>query len=90
MIFSFIVAMLETALKSTSAATPSKPGVLQDKEIHNFDDEVWSKVCTSMNDSLVVDDASSMLPRARSLLPRKRPCSLSRPGTAIPNSEFGE
>ncbi|MCJ1475906.1 hypothetical protein MMC13_004570 [Lambiella insularis] len=55
MVFSFIVAMLETALKSTPTATPTKPGVLQDKEIHNFDDEVWSKVYTSM---VVVGDDS--------------------------------
>ena len=40
--------------------------------------------------------APSMLPRAPSLLPLapsvlalKRPCSLSRPGTAIPNPKFG-
>ena len=56
MVFSFIVAMLETALKSTPTATPTKPGVLQDKEIHNFDDEVWSKVYKSIEESLVVDD----------------------------------
>lgn len=54
MVFSFIVAMLETALKST----PTKPGVLQDKEIHNFDDEVWSKVYALMDESLVVGDDS--------------------------------
>ena len=58
MVFSFIVAMLETALKSTPTATPTKPGVLQDKEIHNFHDEVWSKVYILMEESLVVDDDS--------------------------------
>ena len=58
MVFSFIVAMLETALKSTPTATTTKPGMLQDKEIHKFDDEVWSKVYTSMEESLVVDDDS--------------------------------
>ena len=56
MVFSSIVAMLETALKSTPTATPIKPGVLQDKEIHDFDDGVWSKVYTSMNESLVIGD----------------------------------
>ena len=50
--------MLKTALKSILTATPTKPGVLQDKEIHNSDDEVWSKVYTSMDGSLVVDDDS--------------------------------
>ena len=58
MVFSFIVAMLETALKSTPTATPTKPGVLRDKEIHNFDDEVWSKVYTLMDESIVVGDDS--------------------------------
>lgn len=56
MVFSFIVAMLETALKSTPTSAPTKPGVLQDKEIHNFDDEAWSKVYTLMEESLAVDD----------------------------------
>jgi hypothetical protein len=58
MVFSFIVAMLETALKSTPNALPTKPGVLQDKEIHNFDNEVWSKVYALMDESLAVDDSS--------------------------------
>ncbi|MCJ1383559.1 hypothetical protein MMC17_006673 [Xylographa soralifera] len=58
MVFSFIVAMLETAMKSTPTATPTKPGVLQDKEIHNFDDEVWSKVYTLMDESMIIDDDS--------------------------------
>jgi hypothetical protein len=58
MVFSFIVAMLETALKSTPNASPTKPGVLQDKEIHDFDNEVWSKVYTLMDESLAVDDGS--------------------------------
>jgi hypothetical protein len=58
MVFSFIVAMLETAMKSTPSATPTKPSVQQDKEVHNFDDEVWLKVYTLMDESLVVDDTS--------------------------------
>ncbi len=57
MVFSFIVTMIETAMKSTPTATPAKPGVqLQEKAIHNFDDEVWSKVYKLMDESLVVDD----------------------------------
>ena len=56
MVFSFIVAMLETALKSSPTVTPTKPGVLQDKEIHNFKDEVWSKVYRLMDESIVVGD----------------------------------
>ena len=58
MVFSFIVAMLETSLKSTPTTTPTKPGTLQDKEIHIFDDEVWSKVYTLTREGIVVCDAS--------------------------------
>lgn len=58
MVFSFIVAMLETALKSTPTTTPTKPGVLQDEEIHNFDDEVWSKIYKRMDESIIVDDVN--------------------------------
>lgn len=36
MVFSFIVAMLETAMKSTPTTSPAKPGVLQDEEISQF------------------------------------------------------
>jgi hypothetical protein len=57
MVFSFIVTMIDTAMKVTPAATPTKPGVqLQKKAIHNFDDEGWSKVYRLMDESLVVDD----------------------------------
>ena len=56
MVFSFIVAMLETALKSTPTASPTKPGILQDKEIHNFDDEVWLKIFKSVGESLAIGD----------------------------------
>ena len=58
MVFSFIVAMLETALKSNPTATPTKPGVVQDKKIYNFDNEAWSKVYTSMDESMGVGDDS--------------------------------
>lgn len=58
MVFSFIVAMLETALKSTPTAIPRKPGKQQDKEIQDFDDEVWSKVYKLMDETLMVGDDS--------------------------------
>jgi hypothetical protein len=44
MVFNFIVTIMETAMKSTPNATPTKPGQQQEKEINNFNDEVWSKV----------------------------------------------
>lgn len=59
MVFSFIVAMLETALRSTpTATTPTEPGKQQDKEIQNMDDEVWSRVDKLMDGSLRVGDDS--------------------------------
>ena len=58
MVFSFIVAMLETAFRSIPTATPTTPSPLQDKEIHNFNNEVWSKIYKSMDESLAVDDSS--------------------------------
>ena len=58
MVFSFIVAMLETAMKNTPTASPTKPGVLQDTEIHNYDDKVWAKIYRSVKESLVVGDDS--------------------------------
>jgi hypothetical protein len=53
MVFSFIVTMMETAMKSTPNATPTKPGLLREKEVNQFKDEVWSKVYTLVNESVV-------------------------------------
>lgn len=52
MIYSFIVNMLDTAMKSTPTATPTKPGAQQEKVIHEYDSEVWSKVFKDIDDSL--------------------------------------
>lgn len=56
MVFSFTGAMLETAMKSTPTATPTKPGELQDKEVHSFEGEVWAKIYRRMNASILEDD----------------------------------
>jgi hypothetical protein len=48
MVFSFIVAMMETAMKSSPNASLTKAGPLQDKEVNCFQDEIWSKVYASM------------------------------------------
>lgn len=50
--------MLETAVKSTPTATPTKPGKQQDKEIQDFKDEVWSKYYKLRDESLRVDNDS--------------------------------
>jgi hypothetical protein len=52
-VFSFIVTMMETAIKSTPNASPTKPAQLQEKEIDHFEDEVWSKVYELMDKSIV-------------------------------------
>ncbi len=53
MIYSFIVAMLENALKSTPTATKQ-----QDKEIQDFDNEVWPKISNRVEKSLRISDDS--------------------------------
>jgi hypothetical protein len=58
MVFSFIVAMLETTLKSTPNASLTKPGVPQDKETHGFDSGVWSKIYALIGENLAVGDGS--------------------------------
>lgn len=52
--FNFIVTMVETAMKSNPNATPTKPGLLQEKEINHLEDEVWSKVYAQMDASIVM------------------------------------
>ena len=56
MVYSFIVTMLENALKSTPTATPTKPGKQQDKEIQDFDKEVWPKICNRVEECLRTSD----------------------------------
>jgi hypothetical protein len=53
MVFNSIVAMIETAIKSTPNATPTKPGQLREKEVNHFEDEVWLKVFAQMDASIV-------------------------------------
>lgn len=53
MVFSFIVTMMETAMKSTPNASPTKSGLLREKEVNQFKDGVWTKVYTLVNKSIV-------------------------------------
>jgi hypothetical protein len=53
-VFNFIITMIETAMKSTPNAIPTKPGQLQEKEVNHFEDEVWSKVYSLMDASIVM------------------------------------
>ena len=54
MVFNFIVSMMETAMKSTPNATPTKPGQLREKEINQFEDEVWTKVYAQMDATIAL------------------------------------
>lgn len=56
MVFNFISRMIETAMKSTPNATPTKPVEQQEKEINHFKGEIWSKLF----DSMVVDSDDDM------------------------------
>jgi hypothetical protein len=43
-IFNFIIAILESAIKSSPNVSPTKPAVLQEKEVGNYKKEVWDKI----------------------------------------------
>ena len=53
-IFSFIVSMMETAMKSTPITTPTKPGLQRDREVSEFQDEVWTRVYALIDESVCV------------------------------------
>ncbi|KAN0072599.1 hypothetical protein V8E54_009528 [Elaphomyces granulatus] len=43
-IFNFVIAILESAIKSSPNVSPPKPAVLQEKEVGNYKKEVWDKI----------------------------------------------
>lgn len=42
-IYNWVIKMLDTAMKSTPSATPTRAGALQDSEVENFETQVWAK-----------------------------------------------
>jgi len=60
MIFNFVITMMETAMKSTLNASPTKPGQQQKKEVDQFEGEVWLKVFRHMEESIVADSDDDM------------------------------
>ncbi|KAI9776170.1 MAG: hypothetical protein M1839_000586 [Geoglossum umbratile] len=46
-VFNFVVSVLEVAMKSTPNATPTKPGVVREKEVDGFQGEMWEKIYKS-------------------------------------------
>jgi len=68
MVFNFIVTMIETAMKSTPNAIPTKPGQQREKEVNHFEDEVWLKVYAQMDASIVMcsdDDMEDAIDMSR-------------------------
>jgi hypothetical protein len=53
-VFNFIVTIIETAMKCTPNATPTKPGQQQEKEVNHFEDEVWTKVYAQMDATIAL------------------------------------
>jgi hypothetical protein len=53
-VFNFMITMMETAMKSTPNATPTKPGQLQEKEVNHYKDEVWPKIYALVEESVVM------------------------------------
>jgi hypothetical protein len=53
-VFNFIITMMETAMKSTPNATPTKPGQQREKEVNHFKDEVWTKVYAQMDETIAL------------------------------------
>jgi hypothetical protein len=60
MIFNFILTLMETAMKSTPNASSTKPGQLQEKEVGQFEGEVWLKVFRHVEESIVVGSDDDM------------------------------
>lgn len=59
MVFSFIVNIIETAMKMTPTVTPTKPGPQRDLEIENYHDEVWTKIYSCVDESVAVPSDST-------------------------------
>jgi hypothetical protein len=59
--------MMETAMKSTPNATPTKPGQLQEK-VNHYEDEVWSEVYAKADAGVVAcsdDDMGDAIDMSR-------------------------
>lgn len=52
-IFSFIVSITETAMKSTPTTTPTEPGLQRYREVSEPRDEVWTKICALIDESVL-------------------------------------
>lgn len=52
-IFSFIVSITETAMKSTPTTTPTEPGLQRYRDVSEPRDEVWTKICALIDESVL-------------------------------------
>lgn len=53
-VFSYIINMMETAMKMTPSVNPTKPGPQRDLEIESYHDEVWAEIYACIDESLVI------------------------------------
>ena len=60
-VFSYIINMMETAMKMTPTVTPTKPGPQRDLEIESYHDEVWTKIYACIDESVVVPSNSTLI-----------------------------
>lgn len=61
MVFSFIVSMMETAMKSTPNTKPTKPGLQREREVNSFYDEVLARAYANIEESgLVPSDCNEV------------------------------
>jgi hypothetical protein len=58
MVFSFIVTMIDTAMKTN--ATPTKPSQQRDSEVNQLEDEVWRKAWADVDESIRVCEEEDM------------------------------
>lgn len=58
-VFSFIVNMMETAMKMTPTVTPTKLGPWRDLEVESYHDEVWTEIYKWVHESVVVSPDST-------------------------------
>lgn len=58
-VFSFIVNMMETAMKMTPTVTPTKLGPRRDLEVESYHDEVWTEIYKWVHESVVVSPDST-------------------------------
>lgn len=58
-VFSFIVNIMETAIKMTSTVTFTQPGLQQDLEIDTYHNEIWTEIYKWVDENVVFSSNST-------------------------------